>query len=299
MMLNGNQKFTEITPVHADRVGASVEGVQARAYWSRSEGEVACVEEPIVLIVKAETLLGLGLSSACGERIGSMRVRCVDLNEMIAGRTRSMDVQVILIDASGNDGDATALVRIARDLHGDVPIALAVGDERHCSFEVLGLADRGEIRAVIGASTTRAMSGHVLQYLSNGGRYLPDASSEASRPQALDDTPRKHDVAGGSSITLPPIDPLGAPLIAAPDPDREPLRPARTCQRSPVKGSVPLTPREHEVVKLVAEGLQNKLIAHTLGLSEHTVKVHLQHAFRKLGAKNRTQAASAFNTLYG
>jgi DNA-binding NarL/FixJ family response regulator len=52
-----------------------------------------------------------------------------------------------------------------------------------------------------------------------------------------------------------------------------------------------LTPREHEVLALVAEGLQNKQIADRLALSEHTVKLHLHHVISKLGARNRTDAA--------
>lgn len=55
-----------------------------------------------------------------------------------------------------------------------------------------------------------------------------------------------------------------------------------------------LTPREHEVLSLVAEGLQNKHIADALSLSEHTVKLHLHHVISKLGARNRTDAAKQF-----
>ena len=55
-----------------------------------------------------------------------------------------------------------------------------------------------------------------------------------------------------------------------------------------------LTPREREVLALVADGLQNKHIANELSLSEHTVKLHLHHVISKLGARNRTDAAMRF-----
>jgi len=50
-----------------------------------------------------------------------------------------------------------------------------------------------------------------------------------------------------------------------------------------------LTPRERDVVLLVAEGKQNKRVAADLGISESTVKLHLHSAFTKLGVANRVQ----------
>ena len=54
---------------------------------------------------------------------------------------------------------------------------------------------------------------------------------------------------------------------------------------------VPLTHRESEVLEQLAEGLTNKEIAMSLGISYETVKEHVQHILRKIGVSDRTQAA--------
>jgi NarL family two-component system response regulator YdfI len=53
-----------------------------------------------------------------------------------------------------------------------------------------------------------------------------------------------------------------------------------------------LTPREIEVLSMLAEGLGNKAIAWRLGISEHTVKFHLGSIFAKLHASSRTEAVT-------
>ncbi len=54
---------------------------------------------------------------------------------------------------------------------------------------------------------------------------------------------------------------------------------------------VPLTQRESEVLSQLAHGLMNKEIAQALNISYETVKEHVQHILRKIGVKDRTQAA--------
>ncbi|MGI9015594.1 MAG: response regulator [Euzebya sp.] len=55
--------------------------------------------------------------------------------------------------------------------------------------------------------------------------------------------------------------------------------------------SHPLSQRETEVLRLVAQGLANKQIARRLGIAERTVKAHLTNVFARLGVSDRTQAA--------
>ncbi|WP_341976047.1 LuxR C-terminal-related transcriptional regulator [Microbacterium sp. LWO13-1.2] len=55
---------------------------------------------------------------------------------------------------------------------------------------------------------------------------------------------------------------------------------------------MPLTSREHEVARLVAEGLSDRAICQSLGISLPTLRTHLTHAFGKTGAPNRAALAT-------
>ena len=62
---------------------------------------------------------------------------------------------------------------------------------------------------------------------------------------------------------------------------------------APAAAAAPaLSPRELEVLRLVAEGLSNRAIGERLFLGEATVKTHLLHAFAKLGVSDRTRAVT-------
>ena len=54
-----------------------------------------------------------------------------------------------------------------------------------------------------------------------------------------------------------------------------------------------LTPREIQVIELVAQGMRNKEIAAALGISEETVQVHVKNIFAKLKVKDRSAAITA------
>ena len=62
-------------------------------------------------------------------------------------------------------------------------------------------------------------------------------------------------------------------------------------ERRDARPAVELTPREREVLLMVAEGLSNKVIARRLEIREGTVKAHLTRIFERIGVSDRTQAA--------
>jgi DNA-binding NarL/FixJ family response regulator len=69
---------------------------------------------------------------------------------------------------------------------------------------------------------------------------------------------------------------------------------AAAAPKAPVKQhktSITLSPRETEVLRLVADGLSNQKIAEKLGLGLETVKTHMRHIMEKLAVSDRTEAA--------
>lgn len=86
-------------------------------------------------------------------------------------------------------------------------------------------------------------------------------------------------VAKGLQVLLP-----GEPALAA----------ASTQSRNGETAELfePLTPREKEVLQMLASGLGNKQIAANLKISEHTAKFHVASILGKLGASSRTEAVS-------
>jgi DNA-binding NarL/FixJ family response regulator len=80
-----------------------------------------------------------------------------------------------------------------------------------------------------------------------------------------------------------------AGLVAVP---AERGTPAVAARRAAGPAAQPLTPREAQVLNLIAAGLGNKLIARRLAISEHTVKSHVESVFGKLGVGTRAEAVT-------
>jgi len=77
--------------------------------------------------------------------------------------------------------------------------------------------------------------------------------------------------------------------LAVFEPALSPVRPAPRASAPPHSPEA-LTPREREVLALLAEGLSNKAIADRLAISEHTAKFHVNAVLAKLGVQRRTEA---------
>ncbi|MGH9262815.1 MAG: response regulator [Acidimicrobiales bacterium] len=138
----------------------------------------------------------------------------------------------------------------------------------------------GPVRVVI--LTTFDLDEHVYDALSAGasGFLLKDVTAER-----LFDAVRV--VAAGDALLAPTVTRRLVAEFA-----RQRPRPSPEPSRASALTEV-LTPREVEVLRLVAEGLSNPEIAGRMFLSEETVKTHVSRMLRKLGLRDRTQAVIA------
>ena len=81
------------------------------------------------------------------------------------------------------------------------------------------------------------------------------------------------------------------PALGAVKPQSSTVLPSPGAPAAKPKGNVSLSPRETEVLRLVADGLSNQKIAQRLGLGLETVKTHMRHIMEKLAVSDRTEAA--------
>lgn len=161
------------------------------------------------------------------------------------------------------------------------------------------------LRAVMGGQSV--LEGEVLARVSvlgqgpsgaaaadgNGDGAFRPKGSGASKPG----TPGLNASAAGAQGTAigMPCPPAGASRGTPFSPAGNEAAPAATADTRCIRAQFPtLTDREFEVVRLIAEGLNNKEIAATAYMSEGTVRNHISAILAKLALKNRTQLAIAY-----
>jgi DNA-binding NarL/FixJ family response regulator len=189
------------------------------------------------------------------------------------------------------------------DDHAMVRAGLATLLEASGDVQVVGQASDGDAAVGVATQTTPDV---VLMDLSMPGTdgveatravlaavpgtrvvVLTSFSDRARVAAALD--------AGAVGYQLKDCDP--ADLVAAvraAAAGHAPLDPRVARVLLPARGRDPgeaLSPREQQVLRLVADGLANKQIGRALGISERTVKAHLGRVFRQIGVTDRTSAA--------
>ena len=179
------------------------------------------------------------------------------------------DVEVV-----GTAADGEEVLALAAELKPDV-ILMDLRMPRMDGVEATRRLRERDPAVKVVVLTTYADDRSVLDALRAGALgYLTKDAGAAEIQQAL------HRVAGGQAALDPAVQRHLVEAIA----DGVPAGPA------PAPLPDGLTPREAEVLTLIAAGLSNAEIAERLVVSEATVKSHVNHMLAKIGARDRAQA---------
>jgi DNA-binding NarL/FixJ family response regulator len=196
-----------------------------------------------------------------------IRVMIVDDHAVVRRGLEQLIVSAPDLDCVGAASDGEEAVRLAVECSPDVilmDLSMPVLDGIEATRRIIAECPGVHVVVLTSFDDQR----RILDALGAGatGYLLKDAEPD----EVL--TAIRTAVEGGS-----PLDPRAARVLV--DARRE-QAPGRT-----------LSPREEEVLRLLAGGLANKQIARRLGIAERTVKAHLTSVFQQLGVTDRTQAA--------
>jgi DNA-binding NarL/FixJ family response regulator len=197
---------------------------------------------------------------------GPIRVLVVDDHAVVREGLRTFLALQDGIEVVGESADGEAAVRDAEYLRPDVVLMDLVMPRLD------GVGAMRELRRLV--PSCRVI---VLTSYTDDDRILPAIQAGAAGYLLKNAEPREIARAvraahAGEALLDPSVAARVVSALARPEPHE-------------------LTPREREVLALIARGMANKRIALELGVSEKTVKAHVGHVLAKLGVTDRTQAA--------
>ena len=174
------------------------------------------------------------------------------------------------IDVVGEAADGIDAVRLAAELEPDLvlmDLRMPALDGAEATARIIGARPTAKVLVL----TTYETDEHILGAIEAGASgYLLKAAPEAEILAGV------RSVVAGETVLAPSI---AAKLVSRVRQDATSAAPS-------------LSPRELEVLRLVAEGRSNPEIARTLFIGEATVKTHLLHVFEKLEVNDRTRAVT-------
>lgn len=178
------------------------------------------------------------------------------------------------IEVVGEAGDGAECLRLVPELQPDL-ILMDLQMPRMDGITAIGHLRRDHPAIAIVILTTYNEDDLMIRALQAGARgYLLKDSSRESLLDAI------HAAARGETLLKPEI----LARVLSP---QSPPKPA-----SPPQTDSTLTERELEVLRALARGERNKEIAYNLGITERTVKAHLQSIYQKFGVDSRAAAVA-------
>jgi two-component system nitrate/nitrite response regulator NarL len=179
------------------------------------------------------------------------------------------DINVLAAVGSGQEG-----LRLATELEPDV-VLLDMRMPEMDGMEVLRQLRKNGFTNPVAMLTTSSDERDLVESLRSGAQgYLLKDMEPDQLVVAL------RDIVAGKTVVAPDLAPVLARVVQG-----DSIAPE---EESPF---TKLTPRENEILALLAEGQSNKVIARNLGISDGTVKLHVKSILRKLGIHSRVEAA--------
>ena len=216
-----------------------------------------------VLIVEDHEFTRMGLRLSL-EQISDLKIvgEAADGQEGV-DKTRDLKPQVVLMDIEMPVLDGIEATRAIKELNlGTSIIMLTSHKSDEMIFAALSAGANGYCLKNIAANQLSV----VIRMVAGGAAWLDPGIANR--------------VLSAYSSNLAASSPQ-----AVPAPQQSPQPAAKQ------KTSLSLSPRETEVLRLVADGLSNQKIAERLGLGLETVKTHMRHIMEKLAVSDRTEAA--------
>ncbi|MEP0913903.1 response regulator transcription factor [Leptolyngbya sp. GB1-A1] len=211
-------------------------------------------------VVARSAIVRAGLTALLSAQSGFTVVGAAEPDTLLQEIDR-WQAEVIVLEIEGSDEDMAILLPLFE-------LKLEPGFEPTLSPQIIVLLDEAEPETM---------------------RDLLRLDVRGILPQAI----------GSGEITAA-IEAVAVGLIVLHPDFSDELQPALTDLPAPLPAqpaTAPLTPREMEVLQMIAEGMSNKTIARRLHLSEHTIKFHISSIFSKLQVSSRTEAVIAGTRL--
>ncbi len=179
------------------------------------------------------------------------------------------------IDVIASVGDGETGIKLAQELLPDIVLL----DMRMPDINGLGVLAKLQelgLKMPISMLTTSTEERDLVEALRSGAKgYLLKDMEPDSLVVAL------RDIKQGKTVVAPTLAPVLAKVVQGNVPSSDD-------EKTPFED---LTPRETEILGLLAEGQSNKVIARNLGISDGTVKLHVKAILRKLSVHSRVEAA--------
>jgi NarL family two-component system response regulator YdfI len=208
-----------------------------------------------VLVAAASAVSRAGLEAILAREPSLAIVGSATTYTSLAEEIAEHEPDVLLVEFAGSDDDALAMLHV---VSGDLD------DGARSSPSLVVLADEGEV-----ALLAAALGAGIRGLLSREARPIEILAAVSAA------------AAGLVTVTTELFGSLRAAATVAT---------ASRAPRSDAGTDVLLTPRELEVLRMIADGLGNKQIAARLAISEHTVKFHVGSVFAKTRASTRAEA---------